>query len=435
MSHVVFFSIMCLMPFGYDVFALNEDPPLIQNHEEHGLDFKDCVKIAIQSAPALVNQSIDIEIKRLNESDSLWSFIPSFHMRTVTHVGLADGNETKVAFGVSEYNPILSYFSLQASKVLTEIAILSHQKLISESIYNMAQNFLELDFLDSMARCHENVLTEYARSFVYLKEQAQSGYATPLEVEIAKNDLEVARAEKERLLIQETVVKENLHQFMNMDASLLKIFQMQTIMQQLMDDRFDPARFDKSHVQAHSIERKIYSLGEALQNYRIQEAYSKFAPKVSVGVNKTSSLDARDQDSYYYTIHVGFNIWNGFSDANNVARQKMILRQHKNDIKQMELKLESTWKDSEIALKTVLSELNLARANEKLASLKVKQNHLKYLNDEKLFSALLKSRIAETGARKETLKRTLEYNRAIIKMRYLSGDLFNAFVKITPWEG
>ena len=43
--------------------------------------FEDCVFLTIQQSPALVNSAVDIEIKRLAQTDAVWKYLPEPHMQ------------------------------------------------------------------------------------------------------------------------------------------------------------------------------------------------------------------------------------------------------------------------------------------------------------------------------------------------------------------
>ena len=155
---------------GYYAFTQEEGVSSDPTGNSGSMDFNACIKLALEQSPYFKENALEIDIRRLDESDHRWSFIPSLTLRTTSYLGLTNSSGIKLNFFVSEYDPFLSYYSLKASEAFTEIAVLIHQKGIEDGIYEMAKKLLELDTLGQIAACQDEVLEQELEKVAFYKE-------------------------------------------------------------------------------------------------------------------------------------------------------------------------------------------------------------------------------------------------------------------------
>ena len=96
-------------------------------------DFEACVRLALRQSPYLVKSSMDIDIRRLDESDTRWSMIPPVELSNYYYLDrpFSHRKPYSLNFVWPSYNPFGSFFLLQARKMLTQIAIYGHMGSIS----------------------------------------------------------------------------------------------------------------------------------------------------------------------------------------------------------------------------------------------------------------------------------------------------------------
>jgi len=102
------------------------------------LDFDAAARLALRQSPLFTRSALEIELKRLDETDSRSAFLPSVTLRTRYFVHRPEDphlnpRSYSVSFLTEDYNPIKAYFSLQIRKLLTRMAILSHLRVIGSS--------------------------------------------------------------------------------------------------------------------------------------------------------------------------------------------------------------------------------------------------------------------------------------------------------------
>jgi len=432
-----------VIPFAdHYAFTQEESLPAVLGDRPESMDFRACVKLALEQSPYFTENALEIEIRRLDESDSRWSFIPSVSMFTSRTVGLKKldqyGNEENaddytLNFSVHEYDPFKNYFTLKARKIITDITILSYQKRIENGIYDMAQKFLECETFDQLLACQEKEVLRYREKVDFFRERHKSGAETQMEVRLAQQQLLVAEAESEHISAQKSTVMEELRQFLGLEFPQRLDVNLQRIKQQVLGD-LKAAAVELKQAQDHSFELKINELKNKLQGYRIYQAYAEFVPKVSMGINKTTDLNAVQPGEYYANIVTKMNLWNGFSDVNDVTRQKKILKQYKNETRLAENSLNARWQTAKQVLKETETALKLAHLKEEMAEVKERQSEILYDANKQSLSTLLDQRISRITAQKGMILKVQDHNRKILAIRYLSGDLFNTFINVAPWK-
>jgi hypothetical protein len=99
-----------------------------------------------------------------------------------------------------------------------------------------------------------------------------------------------------------------------------------------------------------------------------------------------------------------------------------------------EIGLEDNWFNN----LSEIQEKSLARKNshalENLARLKAQQNDVRYQSGEAPLTVILDSRKEVLAAQKETLRRGLDYDKAVLKLRENSGDLGYSYVDANSWQ-
>ena len=78
--------------------------------------------------------------------------------------------------------------------------------------------------------------------------------------------------------------------------------------------------------------------------------------------------------------------------------------------------------------------LKNSRTLEELAQLKAHQNDIRYQSGDAPLTVVLESRKEVLTIQKETLRRSLDYNKAVLQLRENSGDLGHSYVDANSWQ-
>ena len=163
--------------------------------------FDDAVKIAITQSPHFSKSSLEIDIRRMDETDSRYGMVPPLTFRTVYYVNRPShtGNNQpySLSFSTDPYNPLGAYFTLQAQKLVTQVAILTHLQMISLGLEHLGEFYLELDSLHKQAACQKDLVQVARENLTYAENRLSIGTGTSLEVKVARQQLELAVGEQE----------------------------------------------------------------------------------------------------------------------------------------------------------------------------------------------------------------------------------------------
>jgi outer membrane protein TolC len=401
------------------------------------LTFEEAVKIALTQSPVFTKSSLDIDIGRLDETDSRYAMVPPLTFRTYYYVnrpsGTGDSRPYSLNFSTEPYNPLGAYFSLQARKLATQAAIISHVGTISKGLLSVGMCYLQLESLHKQTGIQKDLIKVAQENLTYAENRVSIGTGTSLEVKMAQQQLQVSRGEMEGIALNQKRALSSLRNLLGWPSN-------QDINPAFSDSRrqvlgsFNPAAVTLEQAKTHSYELKVFEIYKQLQQYNIRLAIAKSLPTI---IYTAQTPDPLNQSSSY-GLYVGFGleipVWDGFTRIRNVSRQKTLLKQIGAKKGEKESFLEGTWfeylendHETSVLLKT-------AQSLEELARLKSHQQEVRYHSGEVPLSAFLESRKEILNAQQNTLRQGLRNDLAVLKLREFTGDLGNTYVDASAWQ-
>lgn len=405
---------------------------------ETTVDFDQGVRLALKQSPFLVKSGLEIQIRRLNETDALSDFTPSVTLRTrffVNEPTQAGRSYRAYALDfISEnYNPVAAYFSLQAQKLFTRVAVLSHMKVIAEGLHRLGRSFLELDTLKKMAEYQEEILELGRKNFLYAEQRQGLGEATTLEVNLSRQELEVAKAEKGRLASAQNRTQEAVKSWLGLPPAHKLHFSLKPTRQQVLG----PGAASPGHLeeaQGRSLDLKLQALKKELQEYNIMLAKAQLLPTLYMGVQNPDPLSNLDSSGYFFSLGFTFPVWDGFKRVRNVSRQKIVLRQYEAEHQEKEMEFGLKWREILEQLQAAAVAHKAALAQVELARLKDRQSEIRYYQGGEPFSVFLEGKRGLWEAKKNAALKSLEYDLAQLAVRHLSGELVSRYVDEASWQ-
>ena len=147
------------------------------------LSFDDSVRLAIRQSPYFIKSSVEIDIRRLDETDSRYGMVPPLTFRTIyyptrpNNAGLSP-KPYSLTFSTDPYNPLGSYLTLQVQKVATQMAILAHLAAISKGIERLGQFYLTLDYDKRVTAFQREVINLARENLTYAENRLSIGTGT-----------------------------------------------------------------------------------------------------------------------------------------------------------------------------------------------------------------------------------------------------------------
>jgi hypothetical protein len=414
-----------------------DQPPAIQTPPPGTpLTFEEAVKIALTQCPYFVKSSLDIDIRRMDENDSRYGLVPPLTFRTYYYVnrplGVGGGKPYSLNFSMDPYNPLGAYFTLQAQKLVTQVAVLSHLRIISKSLQSLGALYLDLDILNQLAANQKELVQVARENLAYVENRLSIGTATSLEVTMARQQLELAMGEQEGIALSQKRDLNGLKSFLGMQSVSDFTINYRDSRRQVLGN-FDPAAASLEQAKNRSYELKAFELHKQLQAYNIRLAIAKVFPSILFNTQTPDPLSVTTGSGLYVGVGLEIPVWDGLKRIRNVSRQKALLRQIGAQKTDKESSLEDKWFEDLGDMQEKGVVLKNAQAVENLARLKARQNEVRYQSGEDL-TVVLESRREVLSFKREALRRNLDYDKAVLKLRESSGDLGHTYVDANSWQ-
>lgn len=420
--------------------ARGTETPAVGSAQEAGavtgaVNFDRAVRLALVRSPYFTKSSLEIEVKKLDEKDSRYDLIPPVTFRTQYYVDQPPdvrGRPYSLNFISNNYNPVESYFTLQAKKLLTQIAVLAHMQVISDGIRKLGKMFLEMEALQQAAARQENLTALAREHLAYLQKRLHLGTITSLEIKVAEQELAGAQAEKEHIAYSQNRLQENIKAFIGLKASQPLDLDYKDAKRQVMG-AFNPAAANLEQAKAHSYELKIAALKKELQSYNIMLAKARLMPSFFLGAQSPDPLSSSSR-GLFFSVGLEVPVWDGFKRLRNISRQKTILRQLEADTHEKGNDVTGNWHEAQENVRAADISRKSAQALEELARLKERQSEIRYHSGGEPLDVYLDGRKGLVEAQKNAFLKTMDYHLAVIKLRQLSGDLDASYVDANSWQ-
>jgi outer membrane protein TolC len=403
------------------------------------LNFDGLVHLALRQSPYFTKSSIEIQIRRLDESDSRFGMIPPVTFRTYYFVNRPRNVEGlssqpyNLSFDMNPYNPVGSFFTLQAQKLASQIAILAHLKTISKGLQNLGKLFLDLSTLKRLAADQTDLVQLARENCTYAENRRSIGTGTSLEVRLAEQELELARNEQERIRRMEGRTLEQVKGFVGLKGGQSLTLDLRDARGQVLG-KFDPAAATLEMAKDRSYDLKIVELKKGIQGYNVALAKASILPSLLFTTQTPDPLSLNSSHGLYVGFGLELPVWDGFKRIRNVSRQKAILKQFGNEKDMQDLEMSDQWLAAQGEVQEAATALKLAEGQEELARLKGRQAEIRYQAGSAPLPVYLESRKAILEAHKNTAVKAMNYQAAVLKLRQLSGDLGQSYVDQSAWQ-
>ncbi len=398
------------------------------------LDFEACVRLALRQSPSLLKSSMNIDLRRLDESDSRWTLVPPVTLQTYYYLDRPSSSSKpySLSFNWDPYNALGSYFLLQVDKMLTQIAIFGHLHSINQGLERIGKQFLDLAAMKRQAVLQDDLVKVCGDNLAYAANRLEIGTGTSLEVRLATQELESAKNEKERLEISQRRTLSSLKTFLGLKPEEPVNLDLHDAHRQVLGS-FDPAAATLEQAKAKSFDLKIEKLKTQIQEYNVAVAKTKVYPSILVNAQTPNPLYSTSS-GMYVGLGLDIPVWDGLKRIRNVSRQKTILRQIALEKDMKESDLADQWNELQEDLKGAAADMKLAQSKEEVARLKERQAEIRYQSGGKTLDTWLDARSDAIDAQKIAANKALQYDEYVLNLRKISGDLGYTYVDQSSWQ-
>lgn len=411
--------------------------------------FEECVFLAIQQSPLLVNSAVELEIKRVARTDAVWKYLPEPRMTfsivnnlTRNNTGARDRprqyGQTKydVGFYTQFPNPVKTYFEHSAQNIMVDLALATHRKAVGETIYRIAGAYMKLDAQRRINRIQE-VLPEMSRALVRYWEQVESVDGRQgVELTVARQRVREAELKVEKGRMQETVLLTDLkmtagvdpRQRLNVDAAdadkILRGFDGGA---QSWEDRW-----------AVSEDQALLRNQIRLADYNIMVSWAEYVPNLTVSVNKTPPSGQHQpvggQEDHF--LHLTFDIplidWGRRYRGVQTARMQKAQAFHKQANARTDYS--NTWLQAEQRVALADTNARIARVQFDTAEMKFKEAEISFAEGLAPMPAMVGAREAMINAQAALVDAEREARLARLHWMFVAGLLQEHFLGLPAKE-
>lgn len=411
--------------------TLNIAEPVVPSGK---LNFTQCVHLALKQSPYLVETAMEVQLRRIDESDSMWNLLPKF--KVATSYVIADPDQEyqederwDINFLMESWDPIEAGLSIMASQEITKIAILAHMKVINEGLKQLGELFIGLGSIEQMIAIQDELISVSQHQKTFLTNLLDSGSANPLEVRIADQRVEMAILEREQMLAKRDELKENLKTFLGIGEGENLELDLADASNQV-HGYFSPSEISVENIKDNSIDMKIESQKRKLAEYQISLAWAAYIPRLKFGFRTPDVVDSDKDtnDGFYTTIGFEWQFWDWGERYRNVRRERLEARKAIASENITGMSVSSDWRTTITRKRSSLAALKVNRALVELAGLRKRQGEISYQAGTQPFPEYLDTIKAYFEARKKAVTSEMDDDMVMLDLRYISGDLFNAYI-------
>ena len=240
---------------------------------------------------------------------------------------------------------------MRARKYLTQVAVYAHLQIISDYLQRLALGFLQLESLDQMAEYQNEIVPVAEQNLAFTQKRLATGGAALVDVDIAEQQLAVARAEKERLAASRATILEGIRNLIGLKPTDPPLeLDLKNARYQVLND-FNPAAATLEQAKSNSFELKSMAVRKNLQEKNVTLTYLRYLPHIVWGVQTSNPLTGRELSGLFYIVGLEMPIWDSMRRYHDISRQKAVLKQNIAEGETKEIDLTTKWREAEQKLK------------------------------------------------------------------------------------
>lgn len=419
-----------------DTKPANLEKPDHNTIPEQITDFKTCALTSLRRTPQLQRTRMEIDIRRLDEEDSRWSYFPTLQLSSYYYLSEDQGT---ISFHAVNYRPWEPYYSLQAQKLITEIVMLKHVQATAQSLYELADTFLQLHTLSQIDNYYQKIIDLSQKKLKYAENRRISGLTSPLELEVEKQTLATLTAEHRGILIKREALLDGLCIAMNLPDRKIFALDSSIAFKQIMGSSGVAALTSLSSPE-DSLNQQIIRKQQLLQEKKILLAYSQYMPDFSLGVRSPDVINEETdtENSYFFYLGMSLTLWDGNKRARDITRQEMLLRQMEYEKREVENGDSLAWRQATEQFSLAKTEYTMSQSIENLNNLQLKKKESEYNTGTIKLPDFINYQIEMHRDKINIIQKELVFYKAGLKLRHLSGQLLKETINISladvPYE-
>lgn len=367
------------------------------------LSFDECVILAAQQAPDLVDSVIDLELAEIKADTAYWKRLPSINARFHVTANLTQQHEeyrdtvARLDFGIYGFEPVASQFTYRAERLLQDVALSTHQKAVEKRGEQIGVALLHLENLERV-RERQAARLALAKQQVAFQQANQGEAGDRLETASARHQEKAAQAALEKTDAAMASLYLSLKLMLGVDLDRQIKARGGSVGEVLQSDKASAALATNqwAEIWNASLDARIARATLKLQDYNIMLAWSKYLPSVSMEVvtaNPDSSYASySSKDDVFVHLYFTLPLFDWGERSRGVDSARLQKSQTSQKSKLVRLAFAQQWKEEWLNMKMARADLDFARERLAVAKLKAQKASLQHSSGEVPFNALVSAR-------------------------------------------
>lgn len=412
-------------------------------------NFDECVYLAIQQSPLLVNSAVELELKRLALTNAIWNYIPEPRMsvrvsNNLTQYNMntpntpSDYGQTKMqlSFYAALPNPIATYFDHQVQKLLVNMAISTHRKAIGEAIHNIAASYLKLQAQRKKLEMQKELLPIAREKAAYWKQVEAVDGRQGVALNVANQHVRETELIIEQTNMQEVMERTRLKIQAGVDPS--HRLEINTDSADSILSGFDgyALRWDERWPVTENdfLMRGQIKLGD----YKIMVAWAKYIPDMTLQINSyppSGQYQPPDgQEDQFLHLNFDFPLIDWGSRYRGVQSARMSKAKAFNEMARKRTEYSNSWLVAEQAVALSKNQMLIAQNSLETARMQYEAARISYDEGTAELPELCDKQETLVQARLSFLDAELRYKLALLDWMYLANVLQERFIGLPAKE-
>lgn len=406
-------------------------------------NFDECVYLAIQQSPLLVNSAVEIEIKKLALTDSTWGYLPEPRLvltvtNNLTQYNMDERNtygeygrtKLRVGFIAGIPNPVGSYLERKVNQILLNIAISTHRKAVGEAIYKIAQAYLKLHA--------QREIVNAQKELIPLSKEL-SAYWQQVEIIEGRQGAQLNLAKQRERESELTIDKTSMQEIM--DRTNLKIL-VGVEPQQKMDidtehadnilKGFNGRDLKWEDCWTQTEDDLLLRTQVKLADYNIMLAWAQYIPNMNISINQTPPAgqaqppNGREDIFGHLTFDFPLIDWGRRYRGVQTARMQKAEAFH--EMSRQRTNFSNRWLGMEQKVALADTEMKLQKNRYETAKMQYEELRISFDEGTAELPALTEAREKMIQARINLIQAQLDYQLAQLEWMYVANALQDRFL-------
>ncbi len=405
--------------------------------------FEDCVFLSIQQSPALVNSAVDIEIKKLDLTSAVWEYLPEPRMRIGISNNLTSFNSNrkdvpanygKTEFDVEIYatfpNPIETYFTHQARKILLNLAITTHRKAISGVITEIAEIYQRLEAQRQILEIQKELLPLSKKVTAYWRKVETADGSQGVSLNLAVQQEREAELKLERTKIENTMLRTKLKALAGVESMHKMNLNTRDADKIFADFNGNALKWEDRW--ALTEDELLLRAQVKLKDFNILVAWAEYVPSMTFAVNQSPPTGQYQPpagtDDTFFHLYFDFPIIDWGRRYRGVQTARMEKAKAFQEQGRARTKFSNQWLEAQQKVHLAETSRKISQTSLEVARMKTKEAQINFNAGTVPFPVLADAQKALTEARIAYVNAELEYKLAQLTWMSVAGVLKERYI-------